>query len=214
MLKYIAYKLGGNIPYPVSQIVWKKNEEYVFFDGCFYNTKDCILCADTGYKDCKGKKIYEGDILRLDIEDKSCYNKGKMGIVSFYDTRFCWSPLNGWETYSLAGKKWTRLGNVACDMEKFFNEECVEKNHQLREVFKKIKGYFIGVFVEKKIQRPPINKEDNITTNTESAVKKYEKHAKKLLHQYKNYLKIKAMIENKEISTEIFNSHLQPDKID
>lgn len=209
MLKYIAYKRGGRIPYSVSQIIWKNNEEFVIFNGELYNAKDCVLCADTGYKDSKGKNIYEGDILQLNIIDRSCHNSGKVGVVSFHDTKFCWTPISGyWKTYSLAGKKWTKLGNIACDTETYYTTEQINKNSFLRDMRDKVRGYFIGVCIEKTKSKTIIDENKKIATNTEIINKKSQKNVKQLLYQYKNYLKIKEMIEKKEIIPEIIESNL------
>jgi len=202
MFEYVAYKLGGTIPYPVTKIIWRDKEQLVFFDGQFYNIDECILCADTGLT-IKGKRIYEGDILQLDIPDSSCYCKGKIGIVFFHRGQFCWEAVDGWRTYSLYGKNWKKLGNIACDVERIFTLE-QRGNSLIRKVAEKKKGAYYGVLLEKTLKQfKPTQGEEISDLEVQS-----KKAQKKLLFEYANYLKIKKLIEGNKIYPDIVEKNL------
>lgn len=205
MFKYKAYEPGKKISYPVSQIRWDGVEKHVAFNGKWYKEEECFICAGTDMKDSDGNEIFEGDILQLGIYDSSCYLKGKIGIVSFFEGRFSWSTFGGWQRYSLAGKNWKNLGNKAYltdDLKCQINEQA-HKNSYYNKMFEEISKNSNGVIFEKYKNVKNIN-----LTFKNTIVESAEKKRKTILHQYKNYLKIKNMIESKEICPEIMNSNL------
>lgn len=203
MFKYKAYVLGEKKSYPVTQIRWEGEEKLIAFNGRWYREKECILCSGTGIKDSNNNEIFEGDILQLIIPDVSCYYKGKIGVVTFKEGRFCWSPNSNWITYSLTGKSWLNLGNTASidDIYKCFNEKEIEKGI-LNNPFKQLTQNYTKVLIEKyvvnKIYDPFMSK----------FIHDSEKSKKRLLHQYKNYVKIKNMIDSGQINTKVMDSNL------
>ena len=212
MLNCIAYELGNKIPYPVTQIRWEGDEKYIAFNSSWHKEDECILCAGTGMRDSDKNEIYEGDVLQLTIQDDSCYHKNEIGIVYFCEGRFCWSPVGGWQSYSLAGKSWKKIGNKAhiIDIRKYYTEEAMYKDSHLMAALRSLFTHYKGVLIEKykpikeSIKIPYSNK----APYSPSIVHETEKQRKKILHQYKNYLKIKSMIEASELNPEILNSNL------
>lgn len=207
MFNYRAYELGGKKPYQVTQIRDDGNKKYVAFNGSWHEEKDCVVCAGTGILYSDKKEIYEGDVIQLNIPDYSCWHKGEIGIVRFAEGRFCWSPINGFCTYSLAGKCWKKIGNIAhvTDIDKYYTSKKVNQKSSIISFIKNLyNSYSKGVFVEKYKAETNINEVPFISNVTYIA----EKQRKTLLHQYKNYLKIKGMIEAGELDQEIMNSNL------
>lgn len=208
MFNYKAYELGRKTAYKVTQIRWENNEKFIAFNGAWYKEDECVLCAGTGILNSDNNEIYEGDILQLGIYDDSCYYKGKVGVVNFKDGRFCWSPIGGWTNYSLAGKKWLYLGNIAYinDITKYYSDEQLKKDGVISKMFKRLFGHSNGVLIEKY--------NNNIFKNIEMPyvspiVYDSEKKKKKLLHQYENYLEIKSKIDSGEINTQFLDSSLK-----
>jgi hypothetical protein len=212
MLNYKAYELGSKTPYKVTQIRWQEDKKLIAFNGRWYKEDECVLCAGTGVFDSEKNEIYEGDILQLGIYDDSCYYKGEIGVVNFSDGRFCWSPAGGWVNYSLAGKSWRNLGNIAYinDITKYYTYEQIHKyNNNINKMFIKLFGNFTGILVEK--YKKPILK--NVKSPYQSVISyRDEKERKKLLHQYENYVKIKDKIERGEINPEILDLNLKEKK--
>lgn len=205
MFNYVAYELGGKIPHRVTQMRWEDDKQYVAINGIWRGSEDCILFAGSGIKDFDKKEIFEGDIVQLNISDPSCYCNEKIGFVSFSDGKFFWTTGEWWGNYSLSGKSWKKLGNIACDMKKYFTDEQIKKCPLLKNMSDKIFGYSSGVLFEK---YKPNTTTPNKEPEAKHMIRRDEKKAKTLLHQYKNYLRIKEMINNKEIIPEILDSNL------
>lgn len=208
MFNYIAYELGGKTPHKVTQMRWEDGEQYVAINGIWYNTKECILCSGSGIKDSVGNEIFEGDIVQLNIVDPSCCCRDRIGFVSFSNGKFFWSTGEWWGNYSLSGKSWKKLGSIAYDMKSYFTNEQIKKCPVLQKTADKIFGCSSGVLIEKNKPNIIISNNETNTFGIKQMIKQDEKRAKTLLHQYKNYLKIKKMIDNKEIIPEILDSNL------
>jgi len=215
MLNYKAYKLGGKIPYKVTQMRWEDNDQLVAFDGAWHSVNDCILCAGTGIINPNDKEeIFEGDILYLDLQDPSCFSKDCIGVVTFKDGKFMWTitTKNGysWAEYTLSGKSWKKLGHISYGIETFYPADDIKYSSFLQKMVDKIFGNFVGVMFEKHNKKGVSIKNDKFyLKDTRYATKRYEKSTKKLLHQYKNYLEIKDKIEKNEIYPDILNSKLK-----
>jgi hypothetical protein len=208
MFNYKAYEIGHKKSYPVTQIRWDGDEKHIAFNGMWHKESECILCAGTGVKNSDGDEIFENDILQLGIYDDSCCCKGKIGIVTFNEGKFSWSTLGGWSKYSLSGKSCKYLGNISFvnDITKFYTTEQMKHDGTIIRMFKKLFNCSYGVIFEKHKQIIITEPEPPYIDVIAYRARKQEKT---LLHQYRNYLKIKGMIESKEIYPEIMDSNLK-----
>lgn len=203
MYNYKAYELGGQIPYPVTQIRWEGNKKFIAFNSQWYSEDECVLCAGSGVYDMKRGEIYDGDIIQLKTIDKQQQCGDGIGHVFFSEGSFYWTPKNHYRDYLLASKSWVKLGNVnrSGDLIKYYTDDEIKKSYNLRESQKRIKDFYHGVLIEKY----SFKKDSQFISKTSE---NSQKMAKKLLHQYKNYLKIKDLIDMGKINTDILNSNL------
>lgn len=204
MFNYKAYELGGKIAYPVTQIRYEGKDKYFAFNSQWYHQSECIVYTGTGVLNSDKKEIFEGDFLLMQSADNTCF-KNKIGLVSYNEGKFSWAPVDYcWTTYSLAGKSWKYVGNLACDIRKLFTEEEIKKSRVLHNSIPYKSGIEKGVLLEKTIAK--INTKLLLENNSYNY--SYDKNEKRLLHQYENYLKIKSLIDNGTISPSIMDTNL------
>lgn len=208
MRNYIAYIIGGTKAYPVTQMRREGVETFIVFNSSWHNSKDCILCIGSDVNDCAGNEIFEGDIIQLTSGDQSCPYKNKIGVATYRNGRFSWSVEGSYYPgYDLAGKSWRKLGNVACDMDKYFLDKQIVSSNYLTGVREKIKGNYNGVLIEKYSAKAYIVQKYHQRLSNEPSPININKYEKKLLHQYKNYLKIKSLIDDGTLDTEILDEN-------
>jgi len=77
----------------------------------------------------------------------------------------------------------------------------------LKSIKAKNEGYYNGVMIEKYFHNDYVNKKNLQKLSQEPINKDHRKYEKKLLHQYKNYLTIKSLLEKGDIDKEIIEEN-------
>lgn len=214
MLNYIAYTFGGTKAYPVTQMRIEGADKFVCFNSTWHNAKDCLVWQGSGIKDISGEELFEGDIVQLTGIDDSCYYKNKLGVIIYRDGKFLWCA-NGtyYPHYDLAGKSWRRIGNISCDMDKYFLDKEIVSSNFLLGIRDKIRGQYNGVLIEKYSAKAYIVQKYHQRLSNEPISPNMVKYEKKLLHQYKNYLKIKSLIDDGTLDMELIQENYKRLKI-